>query len=219
VSKIRELIRSNALGEIYYYDAVRVNLGLFQHDVSVVWDLAVHDLSIMDAVLPSRPSAVSCTGISHIPGEPENIAYITLFFESNLVGHVHVNWLAPVKLRSTLIGGSEKMIVYDDVPVSEKVKVYDKGIAIQNGSAENIYRMLISYRAGDVWIPKLDITEALYTEALHFVRCIQKHERPLTDGEAGLQVVRILEAATESMKDRGRPVELARGKAATWSHS
>jgi predicted dehydrogenase len=219
VAKIRELVRRNSLGQIYYYDAVRVNLGLFQHDVSVVWDLAVHDLSIMGAVLSQRPSAVSCAGISHVPGEPENIAYITLFFDSNLVGHIHVNWLAPVKLRTTLISGSEKMIVYDDVPVSEKVKVYDKGIAIQNGSAENIYRMLISYRAGDVWIPTLDVTEALYTEAVHFVHCIQTRERPLTDGEAGLQVVRILEAATESMKNRGRLIELARGKAAAWSLS
>ena len=134
VRKIRELITANALGEIYYYDSVRVNLGLFQHDVNVIWDLAMHDLSIMDYVLPIRPSAVSATGISHIPGQPENVAYITLFFENPQIAHVHVNWLTPVKVRHTLIGGSEKMIVYDDLEPSEKVKIYDKGVTVSAGS-------------------------------------------------------------------------------------
>jgi len=211
VRKIRELVASNGLGDIYYYDSVRVNLGLFQHDVNVIWDLAVHDLSIMDYALPSQPCAVSATGISHVPGEPENIAYLTLFFDRDLIAHIHANWLAPVKVRRTLIGGSRKMIVYDDLEPSEKVKVYDKGITVNN-DAESVYQMLISYRTGDMWAPQLDRTEALRTEVLHFINCIEHGECPITDGEAGLQVVRILEAATQSMAERGRLVELDTGR-------
>src|SRR6476620_6477000 len=126
VQKMRELVDSS-LGDIYYYDSVRVNLGLFQHDVSVIWDLAVHDLSIMDYVLPIKPVAVSAAGVSHVPGKPENVAYMTLFFPNRQIAHLHVNWLAPVKVRRTLIGGSEKMIVYDDLEHREKVQVYDRG--------------------------------------------------------------------------------------------
>jgi len=212
VRKMRELVAAGALGELYYYDAVRVNLGLFQHDVDVMWDLAVHDLSIMDYVLPARPCAVSATGVTHVRGGPENIAYITAFFEGNLIGHIHVNWLAPVKVRRTLIGGSQKMIVYDDLEPTEKVKVYDKGITVSD-SPENVYQMLISYRTGDMWAPQIDITEALSREARHFIECIEQNAQPETGGEAGLQVVRILEAATESMKARGKPVELQAGNA------
>lgn len=207
VRKMHDLIASNQLGDIYYYDSVRVNLGLFQHDVNVIWDLAVHDLSIMNYVLPSQPYAVSATGISHVPGEPENIAYLTCFFENNLIAHFHVNWLAPVKVRRTLIGGSQRMIVYDDLEPSEKVKIYDKGITV-NGNSESVYQMLIGYRTGDMWSPKLDMTEALRTEGLHFIECIMQGNRPITDGKAGLQTVKILEAATQSMKQRGRLVEL-----------
>jgi predicted dehydrogenase len=207
VRKIRELVVSNELGDIYYYDSVRVNLGLFQHDVSVIWDLAVHDLSIMDYILPSQPCAVTATGISHVPGEPENIAYLTLFFDRDLIAHSHVNWLAPVKVRRTLISGSRKMIVYDDLEPSEKVKVYDRGITI-NESPQSIYQMLVGYRTGDMWAPQLDMTEALQTEALHFIHCIEQGECPITDGEAGLRVVRILEAATQSMAKRGLLVQL-----------
>ena len=207
VRKMREMVANNALGDIYYYDSVRVNLGLFQHDVNVVWDLAVHDLSIMDYVLPSKPYAVSATGMSHVAGEPENIAYLTLFFDANLIAHIHVNWLAPVKVRRTLIGGNRKMIVYDDLEPSEKVKVYDKGITL-NGNSERVYQMLIGYRTGDMWAPRLEMTEALQMEASHFIRCFQKGDRPVTDGQAGLRVVRILEAATQSMREHGRLVEL-----------
>ncbi len=209
VSKIRELVASNEMGDIYYYDSVRVNLGLFQHDVNVIWDLAVHDLSIMDYVLPSSPCAVSATGMSHVPSGPENIAYLTLFFKSNLIAHIHVNWLAPVKVRRTLIGGSRKMIVYDDLEPSEKLKVYDKGITVNN-HPESVYKMLIGYRTGDMWAPQLDLTEGLRTEIDHFIRCIEQRESPITDGEAGLRIVRILEAATQSMAEQGRPVELSR---------
>jgi len=207
VRKIHQLVANGELGELYYYDSVRVNLGLFQPDVNVIWDLAVHDLSIMDYVFPLLPVAVSATGMSHVPGKPANIAFLTLFFENNVVAHLHVNWLAPVKVRRTLIGGSQKMIVYDDLEPSEKIKIYDKGITL-NGSKENLYKTLIGYRAGDMWAPQLEITEALRVEAQHFIRCITQGERSITDGRAGLRVVRILEAATQSMDGRGQPVEL-----------
>lgn len=207
VRKIEELISGNVLGRIYYYDAVRVNLGLFRHDVNVVWDLAMHDLAIMDYALPGRPRAVAATGVSHVPGEPENIAYLTLFYGEDLIAHVHVNWLAPLKVRRALIGGSDKMIVYDDIEPSEKVKVYDKGITL-NGNGESTYTMLVGYRTGDMWAPQLDVTEALRTEATHFIQCIERDERPITDGAAGLRVIELLEAADRSMKERGRLVPL-----------
>jgi predicted dehydrogenase len=207
VRKIQELVASNSLGRVYYYDSVRVNLGLFQHDINVIWDLAVHDLSIMDYILPARPCAVSATGISHVAGKPENLAYLTLFFDGDLIAHIHANWLAPVKVRRTLIGGARRMIVYDDLEPSEKIKVYDKGITL-NGGTESTYQMLIGYRTGDMWAPNLDMTEALRVEAGHFIRCIEDKEPVITDGEAGLRVVEILEAATSSIAERGRPVEL-----------
>jgi predicted dehydrogenase len=207
VRKIRELIDQKELGEIYYYDSVRINLGLFQHDVNVLWDLAVHDLSIMDYVLSTPPVAVSATGMSHLAGRPENIAYLTLFFDTSLIAHFHLNWLAPVKLRRTLIGGAQKMVLYDDIESDEKVKVYDKGITLTD-TPENIYSLKVGYRTGDVWIPQLEKTEALKTEVLHFVQCINTQQRPLTDGEVGLRIVRILEAATESMKGHGKLVRV-----------
>lgn len=207
VRQIRERVENGSLGDIYYYDSVRVNLGLFQHDVNVLWDLAVHDLSIMDYVLAKRPCAVSATGISHIPGEPENVAYLTLFFDSSLIAHVHVNWLAPVKVRRTLIGGASKMIVYDDLEPSEKVKIYDKGITVTN-RPEDVYAMLINYRTGDMHAPHLATAEALQTEANHFLGCIEGREVPISGGDAGLHVVSLLEAATASLKQRGRPVEI-----------
>jgi predicted dehydrogenase len=207
VRKMRDLIASKALGQIYYYDAVRVNLGLFQHDVNVIWDLAIHDLSIMDHVLPTRPVAVSATGISHVPGQPENVAYITLFFAGAQIAHVHVNWLAPVKVRHTLIGGSEKMILYDDLEPSEKVKVYDKGITVTK-EPEAVYKMLVSYRSGDMWAPRLDNTEALQTEALHFIDCVENNLAPETDGHAGLRMVSTMEAAERSLRGRGELVEI-----------
>ncbi len=207
VRKVRELIRGGELGEIRYYDSTRVNLGLFQHDVNVIWDLAVHDLSILDYVLGAKPVAVSATGISHVSSAPENVAYMTLFFDSSLIAHINVNWLSPVKLRMTLIGGDKKMIVFDDLQPSEKIKVYDTGISVNN-SPDNIYDILISYRTGDMWAPKFDTTEALRAEAIHFLDCIEKGGEPDTNGEMGLRVVRILEAATESIRDKGRLVKL-----------
>jgi predicted dehydrogenase len=207
VRKIRELVTSGELGDIYYFDSMRINLGLFQHDVDVLWDLAVHDLSIMDFVLPSKPVAVSATGIGHVPGRPENVAYLTLFFENSLIAHINVNWLAPVKVRQTLIGGSRKMIVYDDLEPSEKIKIYDKGITLTEDS-QSLYETLVGYRTGDMWAPKLDSSEALRAEAMHFIDCIRTGGKPITDGECGLRVVQILEAATASMADRGKVIEL-----------
>jgi predicted dehydrogenase len=214
VRKIRELVAGDGVGDIYYYDSVRVNLGLFQHDVNVVWDLAVHDLSIIDHVLPMRPVAVSATGLGHVTGQPENIAYLTLFFDAPLIAHVHVNWLAPVKVRRTLIGGSRKMIVYDDLEPSEKIKVYDKGITV-NGAGHDInaagtpnYQMLVGYRAGDMWAPQLDMTEALTVEMSHFLECIDHGRQPIADAASGLRVVQTLEAASQSLRQRGRAIEL-----------
>jgi predicted dehydrogenase len=183
--------------------------------VNVLWDLAVHDLAIIDYVFGGmQPLALSATGVSHVRGEPENIAYLTLFFPENLIAHIHVNWLAPVKVRRTLVGGSKKMIVYDDLEPSEKVKVYDKGITVGN-SPENVYKMLIQYRTGDMWAPRLEMSEALQIEVAHFLQCIHKGERPITGGEAGWRVVKILEAAARSLAEKGTVRELeTRRKAA-----
>jgi predicted dehydrogenase len=206
VRKMKEIITSGRLGEIYYFDSVRVNLGLFQHDVNVIWDLAPHDLSIMDYLLQQQPKAVSAIGSCHVGNDLEDIAYLTLEFENNLIAHFHVNWLAPTKIRQTLIGGTKSMIVYDDNQTSEKVKIYDKGIDVT--TREGVYDTLVQYRTGDMLSPKLDQEEALSVGARHFIDCVLNNERPLTDGQAGLNVVRILEASTLSMKDRGRMIEL-----------
>ncbi len=210
VRKIKELIESGRLGRLYYYDSVRVNLGLFQRDVDVLWDLAVHDLSIMDYLLGQVPVAVAATGVAHVPGRPVNTAYLSCFFDDNLLAHFHVNWLAPVKIRRTLIGGDRQMIVYDDLEPSEKVKVYDKGITLDSldSDAPGAYNLRIGYRAGDMWAPQISLTEALRVEAQHFLDCIRERRQPLSDGQAGLRVVRILEAASQSLARRGQPVEL-----------
>ena len=207
VRKIKELVDAGELGQLYYYDSVRVNLGLFQHDVNVLWDLAVHDLSIMDYILGASPLAVSATGMAHVAGQPEDMAFLTCYLANNLIAHFHVNWLAPVKIRRTLLGGDRKMIVFDDLEPSEKIKVYDKGITVNE--PEGLYKIMVGYRTGDMWAPQLATTEALREEAKHFVECVESGKRPLTDGNAGLSVVRILEAASESIRNRGQPVELA----------
>jgi predicted dehydrogenase len=208
VNKIRELVNKGRLGDIYYYDSVRINLGLFQHDVNVIWDLAVHDLSIMDYILSPKPQAVSATGMSHVKNQPENIAFLTLFFENSLIAHIHVNWLAPVKLRRTLISGSKNMVVYDDLELSEKVKVYDKGVDVA-ADRKSIYEMLVGYRSGDMTAPQLDRTEALRTEVSHFIHCIETGDTPLSDGESGLRIVRVMEAANRSMQNQGALEKLA----------
>ena len=207
VQKIRQLISDGALGDIYYYNGTRASLGLFQSDVNVIWDLAVHDLSIIQYILNEAPVAVSATGASHVAGTPENMAHITLFFQSSCVAHINVNWLSPIKVRQTFIGGSRKMIVYDDLEPTEKIKVYDKGITI-NGSPENAHQLRIGYRAGDMWAPHLAAAEALQTEAQHFIDCINNGASPTSSGQTGLQVVEILEAASRSIRSQGGPVSL-----------
>jgi predicted dehydrogenase len=208
VKSIHDMISTNGLGELYYYDSVRVNLGLFQRDVNVIWDLAVHDLSIIDYVLPFRPCAISATASSHVPNGHENIAYMTLFFENHFIAHIHVNWLAPVKIRRVLIGGARKMIVYDDLDPSEKIRVYDKGVTVGQANDQLEHQLLIGYRAGDMWAPHLDVTEALHVEVEHFLDCIEFHDTPVSDGHAGVRVIEILEAATQSLAARGNVVEL-----------
>jgi len=205
VKKIRQLIQDGTLGALYYYDSMRVNLGLFQHDVNVIWDLAPHDLSIIDHLIAERPEYVTASGQSHVNGH-ENLAYITIYFANQVIAHVNVNWLSPVKVRTTLIGGEKKMLVWNDLDPDEKIKVYDKGVAITR--LEGVYDLLVSYRSGDMWAPRLEQTEALAAEAGYFLECISKNQRPFNDGRAGLRVVEILEAANKSLNERGRPVEL-----------
>jgi predicted dehydrogenase len=207
VQKIRALISDGSLGQIYYYDSLRVNLGLFQRDVNVIWDLAVHDFAILNHVLDESPIAVSANGARHVVGSPENMAYISLFFPSGAIAHINVNWLAPVKIRQTLIGGSNRMIVYDDLSSSEKVKIYDKGVVLAK-DPEQIYQMRVGYRTGDIHTPQLSTKEALRTEAEHFRTCIEEGVTPLTGGTMGLSVVELLESATLSMHQRGRPIDL-----------
>jgi predicted dehydrogenase len=207
VQRMKQLVDEGHLGRLYYWDSVRVNLGIFQPDVSVLADLAVHDLAIMDYVIDARPVAVAATGVAHIPGRPVNTAYVTCFFEKDLLAHFHVNWLAPVKVRRTLVGGDQRMIVYDDIEPSEKVKVYDCGITL-NPEDHNRFEMMVGYRAGDMWAPRLSLTEALRVELQHFIECIRDGKRPLTDGHAGHRTVRILDAAARSLAGRGVPIEL-----------
>ena len=204
VRKIRQLIDQGVLGKLFYYDSSRVNLGLFQHDVNVIWDLAPHDLAIMNYLIDAQPESVSATGQCHLNGL-EDMAYVTVYF-SRMLAHINVNWLSPVKVRTTLIGGEKKMVLWNDLEADEKVKVYDKGVEIASG--QGVYDLLVSYRSGDMWAPKVDQTEALKLEAKYFVECLNKNEAPFNGGVAGLKVVRLLEAAAQSLKDRGRPVEL-----------
>lgn len=206
VRKMRELVRTDGFGEMRYYDSTRVNLGLFQSDVNVMWDLAVHDLSIMAYVLGATPRAVSATGQAVSPGEPEYATFLTVYCDS-IIAHINVNWLSPVKIRRTLLGGSKQMLVYDDLEVSEKIKLYDKGIDITE-NPEDMHRMLIGYRTGDMWSPKIDGTEALALEVEHFVSCIEGCATPITGGAQGLEMIQILEAADKSLKARGAPIDL-----------
>jgi predicted dehydrogenase len=205
VRKIRQLVDDGTLGPLYYFDSTRVNLGLFQHDVSVVWDLAPHDLSIMDHIIGQRPEAVVATGGNHF-NELADMAFITVYFPGNVTAHINVNWLSPVKVRTTLIGGRDKMLVWNDLEPDEKVRVYDKGVEITNG--QGVYDLLVSYRSGDVWSPKVDATEALSVELGYFLSCILDDKAPTNDGEAGLRIVRLLESAEQSLKNRGQLVVL-----------
>lgn len=200
VRKIRQFIDDGTLGKLYYYDSTRVNLGLFQHDVDVIWDLAPHDLSIIDYLIGKTPEGIVATGASHF-NDLADVAYVTLYYPERVIAHVCVNWLSPVKVRSTLIGGEKKMLVWNDLEADEKIKVYDRGVKI--GAQEGVYEALVSYRSGDMWAPKVEATEALKVELGYFVECINKGQRPFNDGAAGLRVVRMLEAAEASLKRNG----------------
>lgn len=208
--KIKEIVAAGEMGDLLYFDAVRINLGLFQHDINVVWDLAPHDLSIMDYVVERRPTALMATGSCHIEPGLENIAYVQLRFADSMIANFHFNWLSPVKIRRTLIAGSRRMIVYDDIEPTEKVRVYDKGVTRnENGpDEEETYKTLVSYRTGDVWVPQLDPTEALHYVCAEFLNSIRDSRPSVSDGAAGLRVVRLLEAAQASINDGGRWVKL-----------
>jgi predicted dehydrogenase len=205
VKKIKQLLQEGLLGKLYYYDSTRVNLGLFQHDINVVWDLAPHDLSIMDHVIESSPEALIATGQKHLNGH-EDVAYLTLYFPDKVIAHINVNWLSPVKVRTTLIGGEKKMLVWNDLEADEKVKVYDKGVDVNN--CEGLYELLVNYRSGDMWAPQLEQVEALRQELAYFVNCITSGKDAINDGAAGLRVVKMLEAANKSLKKRGSLVYL-----------
>lgn len=209
VRYIRHAIAEGRIGDILYFDSVRVNLGLFQHDVNVIWDLAPHDVSIMDAVMAGRAVSVNAIGRASLGTKVENIAYVAVTFEDSSIAHFHLNWLAPVKVRTTLIGGTKQMIVYDDMETSEKIKVYDKGVTVAS-SVEEIHRKLVEYRIGDMYAPRLESTEALYLAAKEFVDAIREKRTPLTDADSGRRVVSILEAASESLRKDGAPVALDR---------
>lgn len=205
VRKISQLLDEGTLGNLYYYDSTRVNLGLLQHDVNVLWDLAPHDLSIMDHLIKASPEAIVATGQSHLNGH-EDVAYMTLYFPERVIAHINVNWLSPVKVRTTLIGGEKRMLVWNDLEADEKVKVYDKGVNVT--SREGLYEMLVNYRTGDMWAPQLEQGEALRQELTYFVDCVLNDHEPFNDGCAGLRVVQMLEAASESISKRGSLVYL-----------
>ena len=211
IQAISGLIRSGELGDVFYYDSTRVNLGLFQRDVNVIWDLAVHDLAIMDHLLDQHPVAISANAKGFLAGSPENMANLTVHYDQGAVAHLNVNWLAPVKIRQTFIGGSSKMVVYDDMQTSEKVKIYDRGATCGAGP----YEHLVSYRLGDMYAPALSSKEALLTEIEEFVSSIRNGTAPLTDGAGGLRVVKMLAAATQSTEMRGHPVDLVTLKEAS----
>lgn len=206
VRKIKQLVDDGVMGQIYYYDSTRVNLGLFQHDVNVIWDLAPHDIAIMDHVIAGKPEAIVATGKNHF-SEYEYVAYVTIYFANNVIAHLNVNWLSPVKVRTTLIGGEKKMLVWNDLESDEKIKVYDKGVEIEN--RQGVYDLLVSYRSGDMFSPRLEQTEALRLETQHFIDCVRTGAKPLNDGWAGYRVVNMLEAADKSIKKKGELVCLS----------
>lgn len=204
VRRMKELLTTAELGELYYFDSVRVNLGLFQHDVDVIWDLAPHDLSILTHLVPTLPREISATGADHTGSGHVDVAYLSLHYENSFLAHFHLNWLSPVKVRRMLVGGSRRMLVYDDMEPSEKVQVYDRGFQVT--SREGMYSTLVDYRTGDMWAPKLEFREALSVEVAHFMECVRFRKMPISGGAAGLAVVKLLEAASRSLAAGGQRV-------------
>lgn len=197
VRKIKQLIEEGALGQLYYYDSTRVNLGLFQHDVNVLWDLAPHDLSIMDYLIGLEPELVVATGGAHF-NSLEDVAYLTVYFPNKVIAHINVNWLSPVKVRTTLVGGQRRMLLWDDMDRGEKIRIYDKGADVR--TEEGVHKLLVSYRSGDMWAPRVEELEALQVETRYFLDCVTSGAKPFNDGHAGLRIVKILEAAEQSLK-------------------
>jgi predicted dehydrogenase len=207
VKKMKELIDSKTLGNLYYYDSIRVNLGLFQHDVNVLWDLAPHDISILNHLIEDlKPISLNAVGSDHFNKGLEDVAYLNIQFENNFIANFHVNWLSPVKIRHVLIAGDKKMMVWNDLHNDEKIKIYDSGVAITNQTG--IYDLLVQYRTGDMFAPKIIDTEALEEEVSHLVNCILEGKTPMNDGISGLKVVKILEAAESSIKSNGKYIKL-----------
>lgn len=206
VQKIKQLMDSNAIGEARYFDSTRINLGLFQPDINVLWDLAAHDLSILVYLISEEPVSVNATGISHTRNGIENIAYMTLHYNSDFIAHFHCSWTSPVKIRQTLIGGDEKMIIYNDLEPTEKVRIYDTSYNIK--TEEDKKQMLVDYRTGDVSIPKISVKEALSGVAADFIHSILYHREPLANAASGLRVVEILEASQKSIKNKGQEVRI-----------
>jgi predicted dehydrogenase len=206
VQKMKELIVRGDIGDILYFDSVRVNLGLFQHDTNVIWDLAPHDISIMDYLIDEKPVAVSCMGVNHF-SEFEDVAYVTVHFNDKLIAQFHINWLSPVKVRKILLGGTRLMVMYDDMEASEKIKVYDRGVDVKEEDA--VYKKLVQYRTGDMYSPNIDPSEALSRMTTEFVQSIVTGRLPISDGQSGVNVVKVLEAANISVKAGGRRVELS----------
>lgn len=204
VQKMKELIDTDIIGKPMYFDSSRINLGLFQPDVNVLWDLAPHDLSILTYLVAEKPRSINATGISHTHNQIENIAYMTVNYHSNFIAHFHCSWTSPVKVRQTLIGGDKKMIVYNDLEPSEKVRIYDTGYYHKTDEDKN--RIMVDYRTGDVHIPKVSSTEALFGVAEDFINSILNKTNPLANAKLGLQVVELLEAAQQSIKQNGKEI-------------
>lgn len=205
VRKIKQLIDEGVLGRLYYFDSIRINLGILQADSNVVWDLAPHDLSIMDYLIGGNPHAIAATGMAHINGF-EDVAYVTVFYPDNLIAHISINWLSPVKIRMTMIGGEKKMLVWNDLVADEKIRVYDRGVEVDH--KEDSYQARINYRSGDIWVPRLEQSEALKTETQYFVECLMNSHKPFNDGVAGLRVVKMIEAIVASLNKGGCVISL-----------
>jgi predicted dehydrogenase len=208
VRKMRELLDAGVLGDLYYFDSVRINLGLFQHDVNVIWDLAAHDFSILNYLLDVEPLTIATQGACHADNGLVDVAYVTIHYPDDLIAHCHLNWLSPVKIRQALLSGSDRMLVWDDLAADEKLKVYDRGIRVAEPGDETYYKASVDYRIGDAWIPQLDRTEALAVEIDHFVDCVCFGTEPETGASAGRDVVRLLEATSVSLESGGRAIEL-----------
>jgi predicted dehydrogenase len=207
VRKIKELIDGNELGEVFYYDSTRMNLGLFQQDVNVIWDLAPHDISILDYLMPLKKLEVAASGCFFLGNGICPKSLLTIYMENGVIAHINVSWVSPVKMRQTMIGGTKRMVFYDDNEPSEKIKVYDKGVDL-DFTREDFYKLKVLYRVGDMWAPKLESHEALAMETSHFVDCLLNGTKPLTDGNSALEVVKVLVASQKSLKNKGIPVEL-----------